>query len=736
MHTPDLSNCDLEPIHIPGKIQSHGFLIAVDSLYNITFCSENISKFIPVTAGQILNNSVLILENYFQKKTYPDFFNRFTRSIKEQLEIRNPYLLTANDQNFNLIISTSGEYYILEFEPEESESDAHFHRLVGSSLSAIIASTHLSGFLSKSAEEIRKIIQYDRVMIYKFHPDGHGEVVAEDKEEGLSPFLGLHYPASDIPKQARELYKLNHVRLIADVNKKPADLVTNLDHDPLDLTNAVLRAVSPIHIQYLKNMEVGSSFSISLIHRGKLWGLIACHNISPRFINYKGREAANFIGEVLSSTLGYQQQEEDQQKNHRFKVAVETLAKQLFKTDSIQNALFEDEVTLLDAVNATGALLVLDNNIYTCGKTPGKPFLEMLVHWLNENMQDQSYISNRLPQEFPAAIKEKQLCSGILAVRLSKDVNDYLIWLRPEVISNVSWAGNPDKPVEFDKDEKLKISPRSSFKAWSQLVLNTSEVWDNEDVSSALQLKEEVASSLILRAVEVRKANEKLNEAYKTLDAFSYTISHDLKTPLTIIKAYAQILQADYGSDPGAESSIAGILSGTHKMELMIRRILHYSQIGQSDVKPVQINMKSLLEEIRNELLLINTHPSMQVILKNTPDIFADETMTMQVFSNLLTNAIKYSSKSENPEVIIDAKDTGSHIEYTISDNGIGIKKSDQEKIFELFTRSGDVGDYEGSGVGLSIVRRIMEKHAGKIRVESDGKSGSTFYVSFQKIVH
>ena len=264
MHTPDLSNCDLEPIHIPGKIQSHGFLLAVDSLYNITFCSENISEFLPVTAGQILNNSVLILENYFQKNTYPDFFNRFATGMKEQLEIRNPYLLNSNGQDFNLIISTSGDYYILEFEREEPGSDIHFHRLVGSSLSAIIANTHLSGFLSKSAEEIRKIIQYDRVMIYKFHPDGHGEVVAEDKKEELPPFLGLHYPASDIPKQARELYKLNHVRLIADVNKKPSDLVTNIDHTPLDLTNAVLRAVSPVHIQYLKNMEVGSSFSISL----------------------------------------------------------------------------------------------------------------------------------------------------------------------------------------------------------------------------------------------------------------------------------------------------------------------------------------------------------------------------------------------------------------------------------------------------------------------------------------
>ena len=733
MQTPDLSNCELEPIHIPGKIQSHGFLIAVDSLAKIKFCSENIHELLPVAAGDILNNSVLLLEKFFQKKDCTDFFSRFAEEIKEKVEIRNPYLLTANGRSFNLIISSSGDYSLLEFESADSEQNEDFYHLAGRSLSIILANSQLSGFLTKSAEEIRKIIKYDRVMIYKFHEDGHGEVVAEDMEDGMMPFLGLHYPASDIPKQARELYKINHVRLIADVNEPPADLITNSGHTPLDLTYAVLRAVSPIHIQYLKNMNVASSFSISLFHRGELWGLIACHNTHARFINYNGREAATFIGEVLSSTLGYQQGEEDQQKKYKFEIAVEKLAKQLSLANNIHEALFGEKVTLLDAVNATGAVLVKDKQINTCGKTPDKTFLESLVRWLDKNMIDQSYISNHLPLEYKPALKVKELCSGILALRMSKELDYYLIWLRPEVISNVNWAGDPAKPAEFDRDQKLQLSPRKSFDSWSQTVLNTSEEWDNEDINSALQLKEEIASSMIHKAVEVRKANEKLNEAYNTLDSFSYTISHDLKTPLTIINAYAQMLHEDFSSDPEAKAMISGILSGTHKMNLMIRRILHYSQIGQSDLHPVRINMKVMLNEIRRELLLIKTNPSLQINLKTTPDIFADEMMTLQVFSNLISNAIKYSSKATLPIVTVNGKDTGTHIEYSISDNGIGIKEADKEKIFNLFSRSDDVADYEGSGVGLSIVKRIMEKHEGQIRVESDGKSGSTFSVTFKK---
>ena len=737
MHLPDLLNCENEPIRIPGKIQSHGFLIAMEPSGRIAFCSENIHEFLPANAENFLNQSISKLDEYFQEKDRTDFFSNLIQEVlnSDDGKFRNPYLLQVNGQFFYLILSRSDDFFLLEFESAEPVESADLHSLMGHALSAILAKTQLSDFLSISTKQIRKIIGYDRVMIYKFHEDGHGEVVAEDKEENLSPFLGLHYPATDIPKQARELYTTNLVRLIADVHQKPAGLITDIDslRAPLDLTNSVLRAVSPVHIQYLKNMKVSSSFSISLIDQGKLWGLIACHHYSPLSIDYKKREVASIVGGVISSTLGYQQQEEDLHKKHRLQVAVEKLAKQLNRESNIYEALFGQDITVMDAVDSRGAVLVMDKKMYTCGKIPDKEFLEELVTWLNENLEDQYFVSNSFPLEFLPAQSQKEFCSGILALRLSKELNDYLIWMRPEVIVDVAWAGNPNKPVEFDADQKLTLSPRKSFEKWTQTVLNTSEDWTIEDIHSALHLREEVTSSMIRKTAEILKINEKLNEAYKTLDAFSYTISHDLKTPLTIISAYGQMLKEDYGSDPMAASQIDGILSGTKKMNLMISRILHYSKIGQSEVQPLKINMRKLLEDIRKDILFINDHSSTQIIIENTPDIFADETMTMQVFSNLMTNAVKYSSKVTDPIIIINGKDMGTHVKYSISDNGIGIKEVDKEKIFDLFNRSGEVAEYEGSGIGLSIVKRIVEKHGGSVQVESDGVSGSTFYVDFQK---
>ncbi|MNR11561.1 Bacteriophytochrome [compost metagenome] len=202
--------------------------------------------------------------------------------------------------------------------------------MVGRSLSEILSDKKIENLLGNVAQQIKKIIGYDRVMVYKFHEDGHGEVVAEAKSDNFESWLGLHYPASDIPKQARELYKINLVRLIADVHTTPSALLThpiNGEAVPLDLTHSTLRAVSPIHIQYLKNMGVASSFSVSILDGDNLWGLIACHNYTPRFINYRERESAKLVGQVLSSAVSFREQEEEQQHANEHRQSVDAITR-------------------------------------------------------------------------------------------------------------------------------------------------------------------------------------------------------------------------------------------------------------------------------------------------------------------------------------------------------------------------------------------------------------------------
>jgi chemotaxis family two-component system sensor kinase Cph1 len=735
MKNIDLTNCDREPIHILGKIQEHGFLIAISNELKIIYCSENVITFTDVAAVTLLGTPVYFLETVILKKV-AGFIEKLINiaQTNEGFQPVNPYPVMIGDREFNLVICDSGDEYLLEFEPSASDLDVDLQQVIGRSLSEILANANLSRMLDNTAVQIKNVIKYDRVMVYQFHDDGHGEVVAEAKKEELAPWLGLHYPASDIPQQARELYKRNLVRLIADVASMPSAILTytELNDFPLDLTNSTLRAVSPIHIQYLKNMGVASSFSVSLIHQGELWGLVACHNYSPRFIHYKQREAAKLIGQVLSSALSFRQQEEDQHKNNRLKNAVDDLTRHLLRYKNIEEALFKHEVTLLDAVEASGAVLAYDNHFYHAGKTPGDDFLKGFISWLQGNMHEAIYATDRLPQEYPRALLNKKVACGVLVCRLSKELKEYLIWFRPEIAVSVNWAGNPDKPMIVGGSGLSQISPRESFETWTQQVKLTAAPWKSEDFRSALQLKEEVAFAISRKATEIRILNDKLKEAYDELDAFSYTISHDLKNPLTTIKSYSQLLKRNLKLDAREARMLDGILAGANRMQAMIEEVLHYSRSGQIKAKLRFVDMTLLLADLKEQLIIANEHLQLTIDIGATPPIYGDETMIQQVFSNLLGNGIKYSSKTKSPMVTVSGEHLEGQVRYRVSDNGIGIKFHDLEKIFDLFTRSDEVDAYEGSGVGLAIVKKIMEKHQGRIWVESEPGLGATFHVDFQ----
>ena len=482
----DLTNCDKEPIHIPGKIQSHGFLVAVDSkTHIITYISENISPFISVKPGDLLNKSIDDLENQLSISVLQLKISQVLMlgSLHENFEASNPFYLELSGKPYNLIISISGNEHMLEFETVESDLDFDIQKIIGKSVSEILTGKNLNSLLFNAAREIKKIILYDRVMIYRFGEDGHGEVVAEVKNDDLEPFMGLHYPASDIPKQARELYKINLTRIIADVNSEGSAIITHKSEGmPLDLTHSALRAVSPIHIQYLKNMGVGSSFSISLIAHGELWGLIACHNYSPRFINFKARDASKLIGQILSSALEYRQDEEDVEKSVKLNAAATELANHIEKENYITDALTKHKTTIKDITTAGGATVIFDNEITTIGETPTKEQVKEIVKWLKTNMQDSVYYTHRFPEIYYPVKNYADTASGILACILSKELSELIIWFKPEQLETITWAGNPEKPVEDSGNGLMQLSPRKSFDSWTQIVKNTSERWSSEEI--------------------------------------------------------------------------------------------------------------------------------------------------------------------------------------------------------------------------------------------------------------
>lgn len=735
MAETNLTNCDVEPIHIPGKIQAHGFLVAVTAdNFAINYVSDNIEEHLGLAPKEILGKNIsdfnIVLEEKSEVINLDDLLTLGAR--QGGFDTINPYKIKINNQPFYLIIHRANGNFVLEFEHATLEYD--IQNIIGKAVSEILVNKSLDKLLKKAAQEVKNMIEYDRIMIYKFHEDGHGEVVSEVKNDDLEAFFGLHYPASDIPKQARELYKLNLTRIIADVNIESVGISTEASSKPLDLTHSTLRAVSPMHIQYLKNMGVASSFSISLISQGELWGLIACHNYSPKFIDFKAREGCKLIGNILSSALEYRQVEENSDLQSHYATRISELSENLERDKVIVNALMAYPTSLLDIVNAKGVALLFEEKIYTKGETPVDENLKNLFDWLKRTMTETIYHTKQLSAVYKPGVDFKDIGSGILACMLSRDMGELIVWFKPEQLQTVNWAGNPDKQIETLETGEVKISPRNSFATWAEIVANTSINWTNTEISSVLKVREKINNAVNKTANEIRLLNERLKLAYEELDTFSYTISHDLRTPLTSIKSYTELFLLKNNSvDEQGKNLLSRVLVGADKMQFLIDEILKLARVGRAEFELSKINMLELIEEAVNTSVAAYKAYDTKIIIEDCPIVSGDRTLIGQVFSNIIGNAVKYSAKAEKPAVKITAVLGSEEVIYAISDNGIGIDVNHHDKVFELFKRMENVKDFEGTGVGLAIVKRIIERHNGRIWFESELENGTTFYIALKK---
>ncbi|MEZ0486920.1 ATP-binding protein [Fibrella aquatica] len=735
---PDLTTCEQEPVQWPGYIQSHGYLLALDpGTFTIWQASENLSELVNQSIADVIGKPLSAL-------TLGDL----PGSILEEILLiatRNsssdafaPYQITIRGELWCVLLHIHDGALLVELEPTGTHQLSTL-MLLSQIMSDIQHSTTLTDLLHKTVAKVKSITGFDRVMVYRFNEDWHGEVVAEAREDYLEPFLGLHYPASDIPRQARELYKINLVRGIVDVNQPRIGIypATYRHYNrPLDLTHASLRSVSPVHIEYLKNMGVQSSMSISLLNRGELWGLIACHHYkSPRFIDNSTRQSVKLISQVLSATVEIRQHDELSAFSEQLLDYEQLVHQQMIADWDVVQGLIKHPVTALDLTSATGMALLFEGQLHTLGDTPDEAFILELIDWHKATATETIFQTNKLPDLYPPAEPHRDKAAGVLMLTLSRDMNEYLLWFKPEQIKTVHWGGNPDKPVEITDDGQVRLSPRKSFDKWSQLVRNQSQPWQQQELSTVLKLREDLLQVVALKADQIRALNEKLRLAYEELEAFSYTVSHDLRAPLSSIKSYSEIYLEDYGSqmDESAVAIFSKVMKATDRMSELIRNVMQYSRLGRSELLTEYIAMEPLLMQIREEALAGEANRSVTITLGDTPDLYGDKTMIAQVFSNLISNAVKYSRHVPRAAILVRGYSDERDIIYAINDNGIGIDMKQAGKVFELFQRLDSAARYEGDGVGLAIVKRIVSRHRGKIWFESTLNQSTTFFVAFPK---
>lgn len=751
----DLSNCDREPIHIPGHIQPHGLLMAL-GLNDLTILqiSANVSEFCDFTAEALLNQHI-------EQLLGPEQTEQLRKLIisgqanHPSTHLFLPLTLPPN-KSFNGVLHVINEVIILELELKTEEDCCHNSpftiRKVINNLQ-IVDSLRL--LKQAAAQEIRQLTGYDRVMVYQFHPDGHGEVVAEAKTEELDSFIGLHYPASDIPQQARELYLQNRLRIIVDVDYTPVPLVPQQNprtNQPLDLGWTMLRSVSPIHREYLQNMGVVATLTISLLNRNQLWGMIACHHSQPKFVPYQLRNICELIGQFLSHQITLRQQVENRNYELDLKNHYIHLTRMISKNGLIVDNLVKESNTLKQVVGAQGVALYYRDTIIRLGETPSETEIQELVTWLPTHLEEGLYHTSTLPLHYPPAKNYKSVASGLLALAISKNKQDYLLWFRPEVIHTIHWAGNPNKPVIIDPDNE-RISPRTSFDKWSQTVEFTALPWQVSELSIARDLT--ILREIIDRwrtEIELDQLKELAEVANQVKDTFIASMSHELRTPLNAILGFAQLLQSDSTLAAHHKDMIKTLYRSGNQLLMLINDILDFAKIeaGQLNLQYVIVSLADFINNIvqltqikaNNKWLSFEYKP-----LSDLPAaVYMDEQKLRQILLNLLSNAIKFTkqgkvifqvselAKKQPPgqqwEIEVDKSLVAlSHLRFEVIDTGRGITPQDQQELFKPFSQVGNQNYVtEGTGLGLAISQRLANLMKSTIHVESTIGKGSRFW--------
>lgn len=531
----DLTTCDREPIHIPGTIQPYGALLVFDRHdLSILQAAGDTHFLLGLPMPNILH---LTLLGVFEDRTLALVRERL---VVSSADVGSSVLLDARARcgamPIDLTLHALGDSAVIEIEPARRTIGERGDPLaqIKAMLAAVQAADGLQECARVAAAQVRSATGFARVMVYRFLEDDSGAVIAEDRADDVASFLGLHFPATDIPRQARELYRKNWLRTIPDVDYVPVPVYPAADPRtgrPLDMTHCVLRSVSPIHTEYLRTMGVAASMSVSIVVRDRLWGLIACHDRVPRYVAADMRIACELFAQMFSLQVEAKENARGAQRRFDSLPVHEDLVHRTALTQRVGPELVRDDA-LLRLVGADGAAVWLDGELSTRGAVPPDDFILALVGWLTERQAPVLQVSH-LASEYPPARDHTATACGLLAVSLSRGARDFVLWFRTERVRTVTWAGDPHKPAEPGPTGE-RLSPRKSFAAWTEEVRGRAVPWDEVEVEAARAFRVMLLETVLLQSDLARRERESAEARQNLLMA---ELDHRVKNTLANIQS-------------------------------------------------------------------------------------------------------------------------------------------------------------------------------------------------------
>jgi two-component system, chemotaxis family, sensor kinase Cph1 len=760
-HGTTITNCDTEPVQTPGCIQAHGAMLVLRaSDFSILQVSENSLRWFAASPEELLGTpaaaalgadacdrlrGVLDCE---RTETGPRYV--FTRPGSEtappcdvSVHLTNGVVVVELEP-VSLGVSAGGDGPPGAIEPD-------YYAMLRASVARLQYADSLRAFNQVVADQVRTMTGLDRVMIYRFHEDGHGEVVAESRQASVAPWLGLHYPAEDIPRPAREVFQQIWLRPVPDVAGELAELVPLVNPDtglPLTMTHCILRGPSVMYTEYLQNMGVKAAMTMPIRRGGQLWGLIACHHYAtPAFLPFAVRAACEFFAQVVS----IQHRAAEEREHSEYQLRLAEIQRQLISAAAESGdlaSLTAGQPSLLDAMDATGAAVFHSDRWWTVGRTPSDAQLDRLATWLRTQPSLAAAVqphvaTDSVTRALPDAADHAAVASGVLAVPISRDHTNLVMWFRPEQVQTVHWGGNPLDTPTVPGPHGPRLTPRRSFELYVESVRQRALPWNTVEIAAAGHLRTMVLELVVARAERLGAVNLELSRSNEELDSFAFIASHDLKEPLRGIHKYAhQLLEELKDAGEPQRAKLAAMLRLTERMDALLDSLLHHSRVGRAVLRTERVALDELLDEAIEVVEPRRTErPTTIIRARPLPAVACDPIRIREVFINLLSNAIKYN---DQPECRIEVghlspgepgdrgnppKLASKRIVLFVRDNGIGIAAQHHDQVFRMFKRLHGRDAYGGgSGAGLAIVKRLVERHGGQVWLASAPGHGTCVY--------
>ena len=694
----DITACDREPIHIPGAIQPHGLLLVVDATTGIIVAGAGAIEERLASEWHGLPLSALAGDQVADMVQAMPIGPGSTTSAAPVRGISEVFCVTAH--------RIAGDMVLVELEPGVADAPWGAGSPLGwldAAATGLERTGDLAMLCERAAVTFRLLTGLDRVMLYRFLDEDSGRVVAEARAPELHSFLHHHFPASDIPKQARALYVRNRTRSIPDVDYTPAPL-RPAGFETVDLSDVGLRSVSPVHVRYLQNMGVAASASISIVKDGVLWGMIACHHYSARRLSSELRAAAAALASGLARQIRAKEEAELYRERLRLRAAEDGILPRIIGLGDVVPAIRRLMPEMKAMMGASGFAVVEHGKVREEGVCPPTLAILDIAAWAAARSAGDVVATHELPAVMPQADRLAASAAGVMALPLI-DGGVTLLWFRAEQVEEIEWAGNPHKSVALSSDETL--TPRASFESWSETVRGRSRRWTLEEVESGHRLRRalhEASQNQRLRGLNtaLQRTLDDREALLLQKDVLMKEVDHRVQNSLQLVSSFLA-LQAKAAGDPRVREHLAEAQARLSAVALVHRRLYRDDQIQTVDLARY---LEDLVGDMKQSL---GADWAAMMRLDLAPVLMpTDRAINLGlVTTELIINATKYAYDGAVGPVTITLEQYGNRLRLIVADEGKG--------------RTGDgEGTGDGRGFGSRMMTAMMQRLSGSIEYDDN----------------